>query len=72
MIYEIEGLSPVTLILGKVAKFLLEKLSTSEVISRKPHGGGGGTPLPPSAFGVKNSLGNSLDTDRMLTINLAM
>ena len=30
------------LILGKVTKFLVEKLSTSEVISQKPHGGGGG------------------------------
>ena len=29
------------LILGKVTKFLVEKLSTSEVISQKPHGGGG-------------------------------
>ena len=27
------------LILGKVTKFLVEKLSTSEVISQKPHGG---------------------------------
>ena len=27
------------LILGKTAKFLVEKLSTSEVISQKPHGG---------------------------------
>ena len=29
------------LIFGKTAKFLVEKLSTSEVISQKPHGGGG-------------------------------
>ena len=29
-------------ILGKVTKFLVEKLSTLEVISRKPLGGGGG------------------------------
>ena len=29
----------VHLILGKAAKFLVEKLSTSEVISRKPHVG---------------------------------
>ena len=28
------------LILGKAAKFLVEKPSTSEVISQKPHGGG--------------------------------
>ena len=28
-------------ILGTAAKFLVEKLSTSEVISQKPHGGGG-------------------------------
>ena len=27
------------LILGKVTKFLVEKLSTSEVTSKKPHGG---------------------------------
>ena len=39
------------LILGKAAKFLVEKLSTSEVISQKPHGGK--TPSP-SAFTVKN------------------
>ena len=37
--------------LGKVTKFLVEKLSTSEVISQKPHGGGG--KHPPSAFRVK-------------------
>ena len=30
------------LILGKVTKFLVEKLSTSEVMSRKPQGRGGG------------------------------
>ena len=30
------------LVLGKVIKFLVEKLSTSEVISQKPHGGWGG------------------------------
>ena len=36
------------LILGKVKKFPVEKLSTSEVISQKPHGGSK-TPLP-SAF----------------------
>ena len=28
------------LILGKAAKFLVEKVTTSEVISQKPHGGG--------------------------------
>ena len=33
------------LILGKAAKFLVEKLSTSEVISQRPHGGWK-TPLP--------------------------
>ena len=38
------------LILGKAAKFLVEKLSTSEVISQKPHGG---WKTPPSAFRVK-------------------
>ena len=34
------------LILGKVTKFLVTKLSTSEVISQKPHGGWKTTPLP--------------------------
>ena len=38
------------LILGKVTKVLVEKLSASEVTSRGGGGGGGGT--PPSAFGV--------------------
>ena len=37
------------LILGKVTKFLVKKLSTKEVISQKPLGGGGGN----SAFRVK-------------------
>ena len=32
-------------ILGKVTKFLVEKLSTSEIISQKPLGGGGNTPV---------------------------
>ena len=40
------------LISGKVTKFLVEKLSTSEVISQKPHGG---EKHPPSAFRVKHS-----------------
>ena len=40
------------LILGKVRKFLAEKLSTSEVISQKPHGGGGGGKHPPVLFGL--------------------
>ena len=40
------------LILGKVTKFLVEKLSTSEVISQKPHRGGG-VENTPSAFRVK-------------------
>ena len=40
------------LILGKVTKFLLEKLSTSEVICEKPHGDGN-PPPPPNAFRVK-------------------
>ena len=39
------------LILDKAAKFLVEKLSTSEVISQKPHGGGWKKP-PSSAFRV--------------------
>ena len=33
--------------LGKVTIFLVEKLSTSEVISQKPHGEGGKHPSPP-------------------------
>ena len=40
------------LILGKVRKFLMEKLSTSEVIGQKPHWGGGGWKHPPNAFRV--------------------
>ena len=32
----------VHLMLGKVTKCVVEKLSTSEVISLRPHGGGGG------------------------------
>ena len=39
------------LILGKVTKFLVEKLSTSEVISQKPHGGVENTP-PPLLLGL--------------------
>ena len=35
------------LILGKAAKFLVEKLSTSEVISQKPQWGVENTPPPP-------------------------
>ena len=42
------------LILGKVAKFVVEKLSTSEVISQKPHGGGGKHPPPPVLLGLKD------------------
>ena len=34
------------LILGKVTKFPVEKLSTSQVISRKPHGGWKTSPVP--------------------------
>ena len=41
------------LILGKAAKFLVEKLSTSEVISQKPHGGGGGKHPPSVVLGLK-------------------
>ena len=38
---------------GKVTIFLVEKLSTSEVISQKPYSGGGKQPLPlSSAFRV--------------------
>ena len=42
----------VHLILGKVTKFLVEKLSTSEVISQKPHGGGCKTSPPPVLLGL--------------------
>ena len=38
------------LILGKVTRFLKDKLSTSEVISQKPHGGGGGEHAPGQCF----------------------
>ena len=41
------------LILGKVTKFPVEKLSTSEVISQKPHGGGGGN-TPAVLLGLKS------------------
>ena len=37
----------------KSHKFLVEKLSTSEVISQKPHWGWKTPPPPPSAFRVK-------------------
>ena len=40
------------LILGKVTKFLVEKLSTSEVLSQRPQGGGSGKHPSPSAFRV--------------------
>ena len=40
------------LISGKVTKYPAEKLSTSEVISQKPHGVWKTTP-PPSAFRVR-------------------
>ena len=39
----------------KVTKFLVKKLSTSEVISQKPYGGGQQPPPPPlRAFRVKS------------------
>ena len=41
------------LILGKAVIFLVEKLSTSDVISQKPHGGGGGGEHPPVLLGLK-------------------
>ena len=41
------------LILGKVTKFLVEKLSTSEVISQKPHRGVENIP-PPVLLGLIN------------------
>ena len=42
------------LILGKVTKFVVEKLSTSDVICQKPHGGWKTPPPLSSAFKVKN------------------
>ena len=42
------------LILGKAAKFVVEKLSTSEVISQKPHGGG--KHPPPVLLGLRGEL----------------
>ena len=41
------------LILGKSAKFLVEKLSTLEVISQKPHGGVGGKHPHPVLLGLR-------------------
>ena len=44
-------------ILGKVTKFLVEKLHTSETISQKPHGGGVEyTPLAPVPSELKSTL----------------
>ena len=40
----------------KSHKILVAKLSTSEVISQKPHGGGGGKHPPPSVFRAKRQL----------------
>ena len=49
-----------TFILGKVTKFLVERLSTSEVISQKPHRGGGGGGrgggAPPVPLGLRKDL----------------
>ena len=42
------------LILRKVTKFPLGKLSTSEGISKEPPGGGGDWKTPPSVFRVKH------------------
>ena len=44
------------LILGKAAKFLVEKLSTSEVISQKPHRVDVENTQPPSALGLNKLL----------------
>ena len=41
------------LILGKVTKFLVEKLSTSEVISQEPHRGWKTPPPPPVLLRLK-------------------
>ena len=41
-------------ILGKVTKFLVKKLSTSEVISQKPHGGWGVGKQPPVPLGLRD------------------
>ena len=43
------------LILGKAAKFLVEKLSTSEVISQKPHEGWKTLLKPPALLGLNQS-----------------
>ena len=40
--------------LGKAAKFLVEKLFTSEVVEQKPHGGVENTHLPPVLLGLKS------------------
>ena len=53
------------LISGKVTKFLVEKLSISEVISQKPHGGEWKTPfLLPAPLGLKKK---SLNTRSLPT-----
>ena len=52
------------LILGKVTKFLVKKLSTSEVICQKPHGGMENTPR---AFRVK---GSKFDYDQIKEENV--
>ena len=60
------------LILRKVTKFLVEKLSTSEVISKKPHGGTvENTPPPRSAFKVKGSfpLGGIFRAKRYISLS---
>ena len=44
------------LILRKAAKFLVEKLSTSEVISQKPHEGGGVENTRPVLLGLTHIL----------------
>ena len=42
--------------LGKAAKFLVEKLSILEVISQKTSQGGGNTPPPSVLLGLNNRI----------------
>ena len=60
-------------ILGNITKFLVEKLSTSDVISQKPHQGGRGD--TPSAFSINlrelntKSVSESIQCDKLNQAN---
>ena len=57
------------LISGKVTKFPVEKLSMSEVISKKPQGVENTPPPPPSAFRVKELICNGFLSLSALGLN---